>query len=895
MTFFTISKRAGEACSTKQVTRPEGTRGIIQAVRSSFTRMLSIAALLALTCVYANAQTKITGKVLDAATREPLTGATVLIKGTTTAVSAGLDGSFKLSIPSIDGAVLVVSYVSYITKEIPLSGKTDLGEITLKSSSNAMNEVVVTGDVAVDRKTPIAVSSIGPVFIDEHIGANDIPELLKGIPGVMTTETGGGYGDSRISIRGFSSRSGNGNVAYTINGIPVNDPETGALYWSDFAGLTDVASSIQVQRGLGASKIITPSFGGTVNITTRGTEAQPGGFVSEGIGSDGYNKTDILVSTGLNANGWAATLQGSRTEGQGPADGLAFLGYNYFFNLSKVINPHQTLSLNFIGANQTHGQRQEDLISNYENAPTGLRWNIWDGFKNGKEYNPYNNFYSEPMLSINHEWVINEKSSLSTVFYGLWGNGGGGGIDGPGYSNPAALPRIGNAYSPINYDAIETSNATSADGSAFIYGEASHSQTTWYGLRSTYRTRLGDNIDLSAGIDLRDYWGNHYEEVTDLLGADYVQFNYSGSQALGTGAGDINNPTDRAVVGSKIYYYNRDYVESGGIFAQAEYSKNDLSAFITASGSENADKRTDYFNYLNSDPAQTSPTQNFTTYQLKGGANYNLNSQMNLYANIGYITKPPYFGNVFEDFTNQINKSAVNEKLFSYELGYGFKTSGFSAKLDLYRTSYMDRAFAYTYPDQATSKIYSGNVSGVDELHQGAELEMRWRPVKQFTLGGMLSLGDFYYTKDAGPVTIFNNQQQPIKTVPEVFLKNEKVGDIAQTTAAAFAEVTVVPQLKLGVIFNYYGNYTSYVPFQNYTSAGLQPYVIPNYAVWDLNGVYRFKMAGFDAELVGTVNNLLNTKYIQDAEDYTGKGDVSTADVYYNLERRFTTSLRIKF
>lgn len=881
MEFFTISK------STK-VTR-------ILTKAKFFVRVQLILALLLGFTLHVNAQsTTIRGKVVDADTKEPLIGATVLVKGTSTAASAGLDGTFKLKVTSTD-ATLVISYISYVTKEIPLHGKTEVGEIGLKSSTGAMNEVVVTGDVAVDRKTPIAVSSVGPQFIEEHIGANDIPELLKTVPGVMTTTQGGGYGDSRISIRGFSSRSGNGNVAYTINGIPVNDPETGAVYWSDFAGLTDVATSIQVQRGLGASKIITPSFGGTVNITTRTTDVEKGGFVSEGIGTNGYNKTDILISTGLSSSGWAATFQGSRTQGNGFADGLNFLGYNYFFNLSKQLTPHQTLSLNLIGATQTHGQRQEESIADYQNAPQGIQWNFWDGVKNGKEYNLYNNFYSEPLLSLNHEWIINEKSSLSTVLYALWGDGGGGGLGAASGESLTDLPRVGNYYSPINYDAMQSLNTSNADGSAKYFGYDSHDQTNWYGLRSTYRTRIGDNIDLSAGIDLRDYWGNHYEAVNDLLSADYVQYNFSGNPAQGKASGNINDPTERAVIGSKIDYYNRDYVESGGVFAQAEYSKDNFTAFVTLSGSENAEKRTDFFNYLNSDPQQTTPWVNFTTYQAKAGANYNLNSNMNVYANIGYITKPPYFGSVFENYTNQINKNAVDEKLFSYELGYGYKTSGFSAKVDLYRTSYMDRSFASTYADPATNAIYTTNISGVDELHQGAEVELRWRPIKEITFGGMLSLGDFYYTNNAGPVGVFNSQQQQVSTVKEVFLKNQKVGDIAQTTAAALADFNLMPQLKIGVIYNYYGNYTSYVPFQNYTSANLHPYIIPDFSTWDMNAVYKFKMAGFDAELIGTVNNLLNTKYIQDSEDYSATGQASQVDVYYGLERRFTTTLKIKF
>jgi len=319
--------------------------------------------------------TIVTGKIVDADTKEPLTGATVTIKGSTKSASAGLDGSFKINVSETENPVLVFTYIGYITKEIATDGKTNLGEIDLKSSATGMSEVVINGDIAIDRKTPVAVTTIGPQFIEEHIGAQDIPELLSGIPGVMVTAQGGGYGDSRISIRGFSSRSGNGGVAFTLNGIPVNDPETGTLYWSDFSGITDVASSIQVQRGLGASKIVIPSFGGTVNITTRSTDMQQGGYVYQTIGSDGYEKTAVLISTGLNPNGWAATFQGSRVQGDGFADGLNFLGYNYFANISKVLSPNQTLSFNLIGATQTHGQRAQESIADYEQAPQGIKWN----------------------------------------------------------------------------------------------------------------------------------------------------------------------------------------------------------------------------------------------------------------------------------------------------------------------------------------------------------------------------------------------------------------------------------------------------------------------------------------------------------------------------------------
>ena len=95
--------------------------------------------------------------------------------------------------------------------------------------------------------------SLNKVDLQELCEATE--EAIKG---------GGGFGDSRINIRGFDQR----NVAVLINGIPVNDMESGRVYWSNWAGLGDAVNMIQVQRGLGASKLAINSVGGTLNIIT---------------------------------------------------------------------------------------------------------------------------------------------------------------------------------------------------------------------------------------------------------------------------------------------------------------------------------------------------------------------------------------------------------------------------------------------------------------------------------------------------------------------------------------------------------------------------------------------------------------------------------------------------
>ena len=145
-----------------------------------------------------------------------------------------------------------------------------------------LDEVVVSSgviDVAKERQTPIALSKITAAEVQLKVGNQEFPEIMNNTPGVYATKQGGGYGDSRITLRGFDQR----NTSFLINGQPVNDMENGWVYWSNWQGLTDVASGIQIQRGLGASRLAVPSVGGTVSIFTKSADKAKGGFLYSSI------------------------------------------------------------------------------------------------------------------------------------------------------------------------------------------------------------------------------------------------------------------------------------------------------------------------------------------------------------------------------------------------------------------------------------------------------------------------------------------------------------------------------------------------------------------------------------------------------------------------------------
>ena len=165
------------------------------------------------------------GTVVDKATNEALVGVSVYNAASGVGVNTSLDGSFAIKLPA-GKQDLTVSYIGYTSKTIQVSASNpNLGNITLESEAIGLSDVTITSSIAIRRKTPVALSVIDPVIIETKMGTQEFPEILKSTPGVYATKQGGGYGDSRINIRGFESA----NVATMINGVPMNDMENGAL------------------------------------------------------------------------------------------------------------------------------------------------------------------------------------------------------------------------------------------------------------------------------------------------------------------------------------------------------------------------------------------------------------------------------------------------------------------------------------------------------------------------------------------------------------------------------------------------------------------------------------------------------------------------------------------
>ena len=843
------------------------------------------------TCSIATAvaQATLKGKVVDAETNEPLIGATVSVKGQTVGAVTDMDGLFTLKITA-SGVTVEFKYLGYKdeTMKVTQKGNVDLGTVSLKPDAHVLGDVVITSQIAVARKTPVAVSSVAMDFIQEKLGTQEFPEVLKSTPGVHANKDGGGYGDSEIYMRGF----GNENIAVMVNGVPMNDMEWGGVYWSNWAGLTDVTRTMQTQRGLGASKVSAPSVGGTINIITQSLESKKGGTVSYALGNDGMNKILFSVSTGLTKSGWAMTLLGSKNWGNGYAQGLDFEGYNYFLNVSKRLNDAHQLSFTVFGAPQTHYQRNGALtIADWKMTEEvygikNYKYNSTYGFDNeGRRRTSEYNSYHKPQISLNHQWQINEKSSLSTVAYVSIGRGYGYSGQGNEYYGYSYQDWRGANYGTLqtkfrkpdgtfDYGAIQDINAESEYGSMLAMS-LSKNYHNWYGLLSTYTTKFGKYIDFYGGVDFRYYKGTHTNEISDLYGGQYF---------MDSTRGDVLASNNSAAA-DPMWKYEKLGV--GDVVYREAHAKSDNISFI-----------------------------GFTA---KGGANYNITDNHNVFFNLGYISRAPKFSYgafMQANASHAINKDAKNEKVLSFELGYGFRNSWLTANVNAYWTKWLDKAMTKSGQlDNQERTEYYMNMTGVNALHKGVELDVKITPLKWLDINGMFSIGDWrwdsnatgYAYDDAGvPLTADGKPASGIGAADHVSasinLKGVRVGGSAQTTAALGATFKIGKSIRVGADWTYYGRNYAYYSFsgsdlklgQEITIA--DPWKVPAASQIDMNASYRFKVGNLDAVLSGNVNNLLDYQYISKAYNpRSGAVSDETIYCYYAFGRTYSVRLKVNF
>lgn len=374
----------------------------------------------------------IVGRVTNKTSGAPIRGVSIYLEDSGIGTYSKEDGTFVLRDVSLGEHTIYARFVGFRTLSEKINVEKDITTqvmFEMEIEAIKMEGITISANRAVKRETPIAFTDINEEIISDKYTTQDIPQLLEDVPGLFANTTG--IGDAQITMRGFEADK----IQVLINGIPVNDPESQKVYWSNWTGLSSNVKSVQVQKGAGSSLYGSGAFGGSLNIETM--ESTPdreitirssfGGYSTEGDVADGkgditeydpYNYSAICRYNSGNLYGgkFNYNIMVERKAGDYYLAGTEYDGYSFGLETQNIIGPHK-INCSFIGAPQNHNQV-------YFKSDLNLMEILGREYsRNNHEYQE--NYYFKPQFSIRDEWKISDKQLLMTNVFVTKGDGGG--------------------------------------------------------------------------------------------------------------------------------------------------------------------------------------------------------------------------------------------------------------------------------------------------------------------------------------------------------------------------------------------------------------------------------------------------------------------------------------
>lgn len=309
--------------------------------------------LLVLCTTVAWAQSEVRGTVKDQSTGQTIAGATVLLSNPDLRKGIQTDANGQFLIDAVPSGTyqLKVSFVGYVSFEESVEINADrIFDIQLVEKVVGLDDVIVTGTRA-NEKSPTTYQNVSKEAIQKQNLGQDLPVLLNFTPSVVTTsDAGAGIGYTGIRIRGSDPT----RINVTINGIPLNDPESQGVFWVNMPDFSSSVSDIQIQRGVGTSTNGAGAFGASLNILTDGISSEAGGQINVGGGSFNTRRVNGIFSTGLLSNNFAFKARLSQIKSDGYID-RAFSDLNSWYAAGGYYGRKSTVKLiTFSGNEQTY-------------------------------------------------------------------------------------------------------------------------------------------------------------------------------------------------------------------------------------------------------------------------------------------------------------------------------------------------------------------------------------------------------------------------------------------------------------------------------------------------------------------------------------------------------------
>lgn len=522
---------------------------------------------------------------------------------------------------------------------------------------------------------------------------------------------------------------------------------------------------------------------------------------------------------------------------------------------------------------------------------------------NGEAFSERRNYYHKPIANFNWDWKIDDASSLSTVLYASVGRGGGTGPIG-GRINVNADTGL------KDYQSIYDANIAKGGGETTSAIRGSVNNHSWYGVVTNYNRDLTKNISFNFGADLRTYYGEHFRQITNLLGGDYfVDGTFSRVRTPNQQIRNTFKPhpwsslLSYASTGDRVAYDYSETINYGGVFSQIEYATDNFSAFFQGALSNQTHQRYDFYQYTPENESAKKVSN--IGYNVKGGASYKINNNHMIFANAGMYSRQPFHDNIYLNYRNDINPFTSNEDILGLEAGYKFTSRYFSFNVNAYQTTWENRVLLNVRnARKADADKYGINVGdlintltrGVSQNHRGVEFDFIASPIYGLDVRGFASIGDWRYKGVA--IEEVRDEDRNLLGVNETDLDGGKVGNSAQTTFGVGFNYKVTNALSFDADFRHFKDLYADVQAK-------ENLLLPSYSVVDAGLTFGFDMTSSNRLIFRlNVNNVLDTEYISQSStaqqvdgDTTGtyKGIDNRNQVLFGFGRTWNASVKFTF
>ena len=538
-----------------------------------------------------------------------------------------------------------------------------------------LEEVVVSATRA-GVNTPVSFSNISLTDIRKENAARNIPAILQTTPSLVSfTEDGLGVGNTHFRIRGTDAT----RINVTLNGMPLNNPETQEVFWVNLPDLSNSLQNIQIQRGVGTSTNGSAAFGASISLQTRGASSEAYGEASTAVGSYGTFLSNIAMGTGILNNGLSLDARFSRVLGEGYIKNGSVNHTNFYAALSHYTDK-QLIRLSYLKGIQHTGITWEG-ISPEQMEEFGRRYNpagvYYDDAGNKLIYdNETDNYYSD-ILQLTFTRELTPFLSLNA---GLSYNHGYG-----YYENY----RYNSEYSDFGIEP-QTIKGVTYERSDFIRQKLMENDFYVANLGMNY---VKDKLNVTFGGMYSYYHGDHFGRLPWIKHNNNITDNYEWYQNLGVKT-ELN------------------------FFTKAEYQLNNIFSLFG-----DLQYRNVRYEFSGTDDDLENLTGNFTYnfFNPKAGVSVRFDSQNQIYASVAVGQREP----LRADLKDGIKGGGVNpiqpERMIDYELGYRFnKTNGLHLGANLY---FMDYSNQMVQTGKLTDIGYKLMENVKDSYRAGLELE----------------------------------------------------------------------------------------------------------------------------------------------------------------------------